>query len=519
MNDTKRGEKKLRFWQVAALSFFLGLLLATTFAPLHLVFLLPICFSGLLILLNRAETKVQAFFVGWWFGWGQFVAGLYWIGVAFTIDAEAHAALIPLPTLGLPAFLALFTGLATLLTFKSTAPGLWRVLAFAGFWTLTEYVRGLIFTGFPWNLAGYSWGNVLPMIQWASFIGIYGLTLLTVLVSSIPSVLTNQTLTVRQKNAAILIDCVMIALMVFIGYMRIPNEALAEKPDSLIRIVQPNIPQKDKWKAEKKFHHVRKLVDLSKQQAEVTPQHLIWPETAIPFFLTTDENLKFYLQKIIPKDGFLITGAPRKSTEVRQYWNSVQILDSQGQISGVYDKKHLVPYGEYMPMRQFMVSTGLTTLIPALDQMSDFSIPNEQSSKTLTVPGIGSARVLICYEVAFPWEVQSEQDFDWILNATNDAWFGDTTGPYQHFLITRVRAIEQGMSVVRAANTGMSAIIDGYGRVLKKLPLNETGIIDASIPVAIDGETFYQNTGEILPLLLILLCIVPGLMWGRSSDK
>lgn len=517
MTDSNKGTPKLSFWKVSGLSFFLGLLLATTFAPLHLIFFLPVCFSGLLILLKTAKTKKQAFFIGWWFGWGQFIAGLYWIGIAFTIDANAHAALIPLPTLGLPAFLAILTGLATLATYITGIQGLSRVLIFTGFWTLFEYIRGLIFTGFPWNLAGYSWGNILPMLQWASFIGIYGLTLLTILISSIPAILVEKSLTPRTKNIIILLNCSLLAIMVIVGYMRIPSAPLPQMPQSQIRIVQPNIPQADKWKPDQRFSHVKKLVDLSVQKTEAEPRHIVWPETAVPFFLTTDENLKFYLQKIVPVNGTLITGSPRKDTNTRQYWNSVQVLNPDGQISDIYDKRHLVPYGEYMPLRNILETTGLTSLIPALDQMSDFSTSNDESSKIINISGLGSARVLICYEVAFPWEVSAREKSNWILNVTNDAWFGNTSGPYQHFVITRTRAIEQGKSIVRAANTGISAIIDGYGRVLKSLPLNETGILDTTIPQAIDQKTIYQRTGEILPLFLIILCIMVGL-FGKHVE-
>ncbi|MBL4907857.1 MAG: apolipoprotein N-acyltransferase [Sneathiella sp.] len=519
MKELTDSLSQLRFWKVAALSFFLGLLLATTFAPLHLVFFLPVCFSGLLILFGTAKTKSQAFFVGWWFGWGQFIAGLYWIGIAFTIDANAHAALIPLPTLGLPAFLAIFSGLATLATYLVNVRSLYRILAFSGFWVLFEYARGLVFTGFPWNLAGYSWGNVLPMLQWVSYIGIYGLTLVTVLISSIPALLTDKSLSTSKKNTLILLDCLFLAVLIAVGYARIPNTPLEMFADSQIRIVQPNIQQAEKWKADKKLGHVKKLVELSKQETGIKPKYLIWPETAVPYFLTTDENLIFYLQRIVPENGRLITGAPRKNAHSKQYWNSVQILDQAGNINGIYDKRHLVPYGEYMPLRNFTKAIGLTSLIPALDKMSDFSLPSETSPKTLDIPGLGSARILICYEVAFPWEMQSDTSFNWILNVTNDAWFGKTSGPYQHLVIAKTRAVEQGMSVVRAANSGVSAIFDGYGRLLQMIPLDESGIIDSSIPQALDGGTLYKKHGELIPVFLVLLIIVSGLIGKRIKSQ
>ncbi|MEH6402385.1 MAG: apolipoprotein N-acyltransferase [Sneathiella sp.] len=507
------------FWKIAGLSFILGLLLATTFAPLHWVIFLPLCFSGLLILLKCANNKKQAFFIGWWFGWGQFIAGLYWVGVAFTIDANAHAALIPLPVLGLPAFLAIFTGVVSLATYVTKLQKLYRIAVFTGFWVLLEYARGLVFTGFPWNLAGYSWGNNLPMLQWTAFIGVYGLTLVTVLISSLPSVLVDDNITRLRKNTVILIGCFLTICMMGVGYSRITASPLPPLSDSRIRIVQPNISQADKWRPDLKFSHIRKLTELSAQENGPKPRYLIWPETAVPFFLTTNEKLKFYLQRFVPKDGALITGAPRKNSEKRQYWNSVQVLKSNGDIPVIYDKRHLVPYGEYLPLRGFLEQSGIASLIPALDQMSDFSTPAASAPSVFTLPDLGSARVLICYEIAFPWEVKTEQPFNWILNVTNDGWFGDTSGPYQHLVVSKVRGIEQGVSVIRAANTGVSAIINAYGKILQSLPLGQLGVIDGQIPAPIPGQTLYRKIGEALPLGLAFLLLGFGITGYRLKNQ
>jgi len=510
----------LAFWKIAGFSFALGLLLATTFAPLHWVIFLPVCFSGLLILLKCATNKKQAFFIGWWFGWGQFIAGLYWVGVAFTIDANAHAALLPLPVLGLPAFLAIFTGLVTLATHVTKLQKLFRIAIFTSFWVFLEYVRGTIFTGFPWNLVGYSWGNFLPILQWTAFIGVYGLTLLTVLISSLPSILAEKGVTALCKKTTILLCVFLVSSMAGVGYLRMTTSPPSNTSDTpRIRIVQPNIAQADKWRPDLKFSHVRKLVELSRNAQKEGPEYLIWPETAVPFFLTTNEKLKFYLQNIIPKNGALITGAPRKNPSKRQYWNSVQVLKPNGDFAAIYDKRHLVPYGEYLPLRGFLEQSGIASLIPVLDQMSDFSTPDSTAPSVITLPGIGTARVLICYEVAFPWEVQQEQSFDWILNVTNDGWFGDTSGPYQHLVVSKVRGIEQGVPVIRAANTGVSAIINPYGEIIEKLPLNQQGFIDGQIPSPISGKTLYSSTGEILPLALTFFLFVCGLTGYRVKNQ
>ena len=185
----------------------------------------------------------------------------------------------------------------------------------------------------------------------------------------------------------------------------------------------------------------------------------------------------------------------------------------------IYDKQHLVPYGEYMPFRSVMVATGLTDVIPALDRMSDFATPDKSARKVVSVPGLPPARVMICYEIAFPWEVAPKTAFSWIINITNDGWFGNTSGPYQHFAITRTRAVEQGVPVVRAANTGISAIIDPYGRVEQQLALNKAGIIDGELPLPIAARTVYSRYGEKIPVMMVLMFIATGVFLAWRSSK
>lgn len=498
--------EKRPFWQLAGISFVAGLLLAATFAPLHIVFLLPVCFAGLLILLQQATNKKQAFFLGWWFGFGQFIAGLYWIGVAFTIDANAHAALMPVPTVILPACLALFCGLTTLIVYLSGTAGLSRILLFTGVWTLLEYGRGLLFTGFPWNLVGYAWGDHLAVLQWSAHIGIYGLTLLTVLISSLPAILTDSTVSLSQKRQVILLDCGLLLLIFGAGFLRLQAEPLAPIAQTDIRIVQPNNDQQNKWRGETRFQHAKNLMALSQQDGSEN-RHWIWPETALPFFLTTDTRLQDYLAPRLPRGKAVITGAARRDPTQKKYWNSVQALGSDGTIMGIYDKRHLVPYGEYLPIRDFFRRSGIASLIPALDNMSDFSFPAEDMHKVTNYSTLPPARTLICFEVAFPWEVSAPQAFDWILNVTNDAWFGHTSGPYQHFVISRTRAIEQGVAMIRSANKGVSAIIDGYGRVLSKNMPRQVGVLDGQIPSPLEIRPLYARYGEIIPISLMVFVL------------
>ncbi len=505
----------LGFWRKALLAFVLGVLVAGSLAPLHLIFLLPVSFTGLIWLLSSATTRWQAFFMGWWFAWGQFIAGLYWIGVAFTVDAATHAILIPLPVLGLPAFLAILSGLATLATHLLKVKGLSRLLVFSALWIAFEYVRGVIFTGFPWNVVGYAWSAFLPMLQTTAYIGIFGLTLLTVFVSTLPSLLGEGGQSRKSSIIWLSSAACFLILLYGLGAWRLSDAPSEMVRNASLRIVQPNIPQVDKWKAHLRLGHLRKLVALSETETGSDPTHLIWPETAVPYYLTTSRQLKEQLAEFVPPGGAIATGAPRQDPVARQYWNSLQVLNEAGEITDIYDKQHLVPYGEYMPLRDLTMALGLTDLIPALDQMSDFASPDPSANRTVRLPGLPPARAMICYEIVFPWEVRNDEEFSWILNITNDGWFGTTSGPYQHFAATRTRAIEQGVPVIRAANTGISAIIDPYGRVLDRLDLNDTGIIDGALPKPIEAPTFYSRYGEYSALFLTFLTLITGLYLGR----
>ncbi|MEX0582599.1 MAG: apolipoprotein N-acyltransferase, partial [Sneathiella sp.] len=335
--------------------------------------------------------------------------------------------------------------------------------------------------------------------------------------ASLPALL-GETETPKRTTGLSLIICTGIFVVLYgAGTYRLSKASVAYFEDAALRLVQPNIRQIDKWKPDLLLDHLRKLVALSIIEEGGKPRYLIWPETAVPYYLTTAPALRKELAQIVPAEGAIITGAPRRNPESGLYWNSVQVLGERGDILDIYDKQHLVPYGEYMPFRSIMMATGLTDIIPALDRMSDFATPDKAAKKVVSVPGLPPARVMICYEIAFPWEVAPQTAFSWIINVTNDGWFGNTSGPYQHFATTRTRAIEQGVPVIRAANTGISAIIDPFGRVEQQLTLNETGIIDGELPLPITERTIYARYGETLPILMVLIFIVTGTILGRRN--
>lgn len=498
--------------------FILGIIAAGAMPPFHLLFLLPLSFTGLLLILSGAKNKKQAFLMGWLFGWGYFIAGLYWIGIAFTIDADAHAALIPLPVLGLPAFLGIFIGLVTLLTHQFGGTGLRRVLFFSLTWTSMEVARSYLFTGFPWNLIGYSWLFSPQMSQLISVVGTIGVSFLTMFLCALPLTIFSRDYPAKRK--ATLVACALSVLGAQYGYgaLRLENSSLALVENARLRIVQPNIRQQDKWKRHLRPLHVKKLVSLSLSPGIEEISHIIWPETAIPYFLTTNQKVADYVRTIIPAKGALIAGAPRRALKQRLYWNSLHVMSPDGKFTDIYDKQHLVPYGEYMPLRSILDSLGIINLIPALDKMSDFNRSDDSYDEIVAVPGLPDARGLICYEVAFATEIDSGKPFDWILNLTNDGWFGDTTGPYQHLVTTQARALEQGVPVVRAANTGISALIDPYGQISSRLDLNEAGILDISLPKALPDRPLFSFMESWLEIGLVFLNLLMLARLSRKSD-
>jgi apolipoprotein N-acyltransferase len=508
---------KLPRLQLYMLVFLLGVLAAGAMPPFHLVFILPISFSGLLLVLSGAQNKKQAFFYGWFFGWGYFIAGLYWIGVAFTIDADAHAALIPIPILGLPAFLACFAGVTTLICYLLNAKNLRLILLFSLTWVTTEIIRGYLFTGFPWNNIGYSWFFSASMSQIGALGGMIGLSFLSIFLSCFPYLGVNEDSSRKRNYGLMAVAICLLGLQYGYGTVRLNVAETTYLKDVKLRLVQPNIRQQDKWKRHLRQLHVEKLVALSSGPGIDQVSHIIWPETSVPYFLTTNQKVINYVKPVIPIEGALITGAPRRKAKERRYYNSLQVMTRNGEFTDIYDKQHLVPYGEYMPLRSLLKSIGLFALIPALDNMSDFDVSDNTNDEIISIPNLPDSRGLICYEVAFASEMNKGQPFDWILNLTNDGWFGDTTGPHQHIVHAQARALEQGVPLVRVANTGISALIDPYGRILSRLELNSAGILDVGLPKALPIRPVYSFVVWELEIGFVLLNLFVFLSFRRQT--
>jgi apolipoprotein N-acyltransferase len=504
----------LKGYQRALLLIALGLCVVAALPPFYVLPLAFVGFSGFFLILEKAQTKRSAFFLGWCFGVGFFGGGLYWLANAFLVNADKHGWLIPIAVPGLAAGMGVFIGITALFAHfiwrgrKELSSTLGRILLFAVAWTLIEWLRSWIFTGFPWNLIGTIWAFSDAMIQPAAWVGAFGLSLITVLAATSGAAVL-QTRGKSRFFAAFLMIIVPI-MMWGAGELRLSN-ALNEVHDGiLLRLVQPNIQQKDKWENNLKAENFEEHILLSEAAGEGSkrPTHIIWPETAVTYSINRDHNVALAIASVVPRGGLVITGAPRmteKGVKPFQVWNSLMALDELGQVQASYDKSHLVPFGEYIPFR------GLIPLPKMTAGMVDFT--SGMGAQTIELTGLPAFSPLICYEIIFPNHVIDDKKRpEWILNITNDGWYGDSPGPYQHLISARMRSVEEGLPVVRVANTGVTMITDAYGRIKSHLDYNIRGFIDVSLPKALPDAPFGAVIKSAIWGSLLVLSYILGQM-------
>ncbi|WP_181700783.1 apolipoprotein N-acyltransferase [Chthonobacter albigriseus] len=493
-------------WRRFLVAFVAGALSALSLAPIHAAPILLLTIPVLVLLLDGAIAPAAhgvrrarpAAAVGWWFGFGYFLAGLWWVGAAFLVDAEAFGWMMPFAVVALPAGLALFFAFGTLIARFLWVESPMRIFALAVGLTTAEWLRGHVLTGFPWNLLGQAAGFTDVTAQAASVVGVYGLTALTLVVAAAPVVLLDAPRRRWTRQAALGIAALLLAADVGYGVLRLahagaPGDAVI--PDMRVRIVQPAIAQSLKWDPDEAKKTLDTLVELSDLKTgpetlgAISFTHIIWPETAVPFFLTEEPQALSQIGDMLPVGTTLITGAPRVvpgGDGAKQYFNSVYVVDDRGRIVDAYDKAHLVPFGEYLPMEDVLGRIGLKQLVQSVGGFS-----SGPGLRTLVIPGAIKVGFLICYEIIFPGAATAAEDRPSILiNVTNDGWFGATSGPYQHLDQARLRAIEEGIPVLRAANTGISAVVDPYGRVVAQEGLGNRGTVDSTVPSPILATVF-----------------------------
>jgi apolipoprotein N-acyltransferase len=496
--------ENLKGWRRRLVLAALGAGAALALPPIYFLPMLGLSFMGLWVILGRMRCRKGAFAAGWWFGFGYFTLGLYWISHALLIDVARFVWFIPFSLFGLPLVLALFTGAATLLSWHIRRRGMGGALSLAACWVLFEWLRSFLFTGFPWNLIASVWVPVEPLLQADAWLGPYGLGFLTVLAAACwPLLLPAHQLSDRRLASLpwLALLCLGIA-----GLVRLQGASTEMVEGVRLRLVQPNIAQNLKWRPDLRYQHLLKLIELSRADTAQAPTHVIWAETAVPYLLDHDVQARLAVAKAVPENGLVITGAARTTApgiEPYQVWNSLEAIDGDGVIRAVFDKFHLVPFGEYMPMKSVLPLKKIT------EGSTDFS-PGP-GPLTIDLPGLPPVGPLICYEVIFPREVADpERRPEWLLNLTNDSWYGYSTGPFQHFAAARMRAVEEGLPLVRVANGGISGIIDAHGRVVAQLDLLSEGVLDGALPKALNNPTFYGalGNGPFVASLIILLIVL-----------
>ena len=500
---------------MAAVALATGLLSAFAFEPVGFWPLMPIAFAVILELLFRTRSIWRALFIGYLFGLGQFVVGLNWIATAFTYQAKMPPWLGWVAVVLLSIYLAIYPALAAGIGWRLGRNNrLSLLLALAGAWPITEWLRGWVFTGFPWNPVAATLVPT-PLITVGALIGTYGLSAFVVVFGgAIWFELYRKWL----PGAVIL---AVAALLWLLPSSRLPNVDFVRP----VRVVQPNIGQHDKWQPEFAEQAAQRLAALSNQAGGDHPRLLLWPEAAVteplrddragPFAAYAAWEARRAAAPLQPGEYLLTGGISLHSTDgftVSGATNSVFILAPGGKIVGRYDKSHLVPYGEYLPMRPLLSALGLSRLAPG-----DADFISGPGPRTIDLPGWGKIGLQICYEIIFSGHVVDEQDRpDFIFNPSNDAWFG-RWGPPQHLAQAQLRAAEEGLPIIRATPTGISAIVDAHGQIVRSLPWRTAGIIDDDIPAASAGPTLFARFGNVIPLLIAFLLIAAGIALARSE--
>jgi apolipoprotein N-acyltransferase len=506
-------------WKRAGIAFAAGVLSALAMAPFNAWPILFLTFPVVVWLIDGAAAGKwrgvpAAALSGFCFGFGYFVPGLYWTGYAFFVDAQTFAWLSPFAVLGLPAYLALYPALGFALARLLWTRDASRILALAVALTVSEWLRGHLLTGFPWNTYGYALSKPLALAQIASVIGLWGLTFLTVAIFASPAVLIEGKSLRRPWVAPAAALAILLALGIF-GAVRLSQVPTQMVPHVKLRIMQPNLQQDVKFNYSAKQAVMQKYLALSDRATG--PQStgvrdasiLIWPESAFPFFLMREADAMAQIADLLPKGTVLVTGAVRVPDDARpgvpvtRAYNSIYVIDHDGSVLSVYDKTHLVPFGEYLPFQNWMERLGFSQLT----KVQGGYIAGTRR-RLLDIPNAPRALPLICYEAIFPGRLADGNDrAGWIINVTNDGWFGISTGPYQHLQQARLRAIEEGLPVVRAANTGISAVIDPMGRIVAQLGLGIEGVLDANLPSAI-APTIYARLANIPAAIMVAIALI-----------
>ena len=490
--------------------FFAGALATLALPPLNI---LPFIFLSLALLAHQfatAATLKQAFARGWWWGAGYFIFGWYWISFALLVDWPKFAWLLPLSILALPCAMAIYIGLCGtaihLIARKFVQKKLAAILIFPICFTAFEILRGYLFTGFPWNIIGGTLTEYAWLFQGAAVVGVYGLGFLMTLATALWLASYEITSPFWKFICRAKPFSIFIVLAIF-GFWRMHQ--IETTTPLQVRIVQPNTSEEGRWDMPRRIQIMQNLLDLTRAPAAVAPKFVVWPEAATPFIIASEPNVRAAIAHVLPRGAMLITGSIRRDTQTGQMYNSMEYITAHGEIAGHYDKSHLVPFGEYMPFAKYIH-------MPAVAEFFG-DMGHGDGAVTQTIGGVRMSP-LICYEAIFPGAVTPDKPArpQMLVNVTEDGWYGKTTGPHQHLAQARARAVEEGIPLVRAANTGISAVVDRFGRIQNAMPYGTQGVMDAEVqlpsganPPPAAGGGFYKY---LFGLMGIYLAWIIGLM-------
>ncbi|SFR38701.1 apolipoprotein N-acyltransferase [Litoreibacter janthinus] len=472
-------------WRHLSCAFALGMLGALGQAPWSLWPVAIAGFGGLTWLFKAAESAPKAAWIGWAGGAGYFTLALFWLVEPFMVDIARHGWMAPF---------ALFFMAGGLALLWATAFGIARriggLIALISMWTAMEMLRSVLFTGFPWATVGHIWSDH-PVMQIAALGGTPALTLLTLAIAAGPSA--------REPLAGLAFSGVLLLAGWGFGAQQLATHA-AQQTGQNVRLIQPNAAQHLKWDPEHIGRFLQRAVDLTAAPAEAPPDLIVWPETSVPYPLGEAPTVLAAISVAAGGQPIIVGGNDRAEDGWR---NTLVLLGPDGKRVQTYHKYHLVPFGEYIPFGDVLSKLGIS----GMASRDGGGFAKGPGAKLIDLPGIGPALPLICYELIFPRNLRGLPRPNLLLQITNDAWFGNISGPYQHLAQARLRAVEQGLPLIRAANTGISAVIDPWGRVTAQTKLNEAAFLDAALP-APTSATPYSRFGDWPMRVLLVLLLV-----------
>lgn len=500
---------RLSGWRVSLILFFGGVLGAFAMAPLHAWPVLIPAFAILIWSLDGARKHSRplrtAFWRGYVFAMGYFLAGTFWVGFAFANRGPEFLPLIPIALPLFASLLAVFWGLASMVYIAVAQRTEWRVLVFAAAFAVFEWLRGHVFSGLPWNLPGYAWAAGEPISQSAAWFGIYGLTFLTFFILGAPAVAISRRL-ISRRLMPVIAGIGILLFLVLIGLMRLGQATTDEHPNMRFRLVHSSITQAEKWGPDGPELTRERYLELTRQPGLDQVTHVLWPEGALPTFMLVDGETLRMIGETLNRGQVLLSGINRRAGDGDEisYHNSMAVMrfaeNGVPRVDALYDKVRLVPFGEYVPLAGLISAIGF-------EEFARLQFTPGPSPAVLNLAGAPPVMPLICYEAIFPAFVRSAPERPgWLYNLSNDAWFGDTSGPWQHLNQTRYRAIETGLPILRVASRGYSGAIDPYGRMPLQIAPNLEGAYDTGLPLALDPP-LYSRLGD-LPFWVLCLSIL-----------